>query len=92
MTDHPFGQWLDSDRTGPVPEPVPVPGAADGQYWLNVDADGFIRLWCHHCTAGGDDYLGEWGTPPPPEYEAEVTGRVREHQAEKHPETNGAQQ
>jgi hypothetical protein len=83
VSDHPFGQWLDSDRTGPVPEPVPAPGSATGQYWLTAD-DTHVHLWCHLCTAGGDDYLGEWGTPTPPEYEAEATARIREHLRDKH--------
>ena len=80
MTDnHPFGRWLDGDRTSPAPKPV------DAQYWLSDD-DGFIRLWCHLCTAGSDDYLGEWATPPSDEYEHEATARLREHQAEHHPD------
>ncbi|MGH3628032.1 MAG: hypothetical protein ACRDRL_11415 [Sciscionella sp.] len=86
MTDHPFGAWLDSDRTGPAPEPVPVPDAPDGQYWLSMDGE-VIHLWCHLCTAGGDDYLGEWDTPPGYQYEGEVSAKVREHQAEQHTDT-----
>lgn len=83
MTDHPFGAWLDSDRTGPVPEPVPAPEIPNGQYWLSAD-DGMTRLWCHPCTAGGDDYLGEWGLPTTHDEQAALSAMVREHQADKH--------
>lgn len=93
MTGHPFGVWLDSDRTGPVPEPAPEPvltsGAAYGQYWLSADHGGrygLIHLWCHLCTAGGDDYIGEWLSPVGDEYEGEVSAKVRAHQADKHTE------
>lgn len=84
MTGHPFGVWLDSDRIGPVPEPVPPAADTTGQYWLSADGE-VIHLWCNLCTAGGEDYLAEWATPE--EYEAELSARVRAHQAEKHTDT-----
>lgn len=90
MTVPTFGEWLDSARTGPVPEPVRVPGDTIGQYWLSADDGsryGCVHLWCDLCTAGGDDYLGEWAMPLSVEHEGEVSAQVREHQAEKHADT-----
>lgn len=76
---HPFGLWLDGDRS----EPAPILGMDPPRFWLSDD-NGFVHLWCQDCTAGSDDYLGEWPIPTPDEYAADVARLVREHQAEKH--------